>query len=580
MTTQTLLNIKNLSVRFTTPNGIIHAVRGVDLTIRKNEILALVGESGSGKTVTAMSIPRLLPNNALPPEGSIMFDGIELLNIPDSAVRNLRRERISVIFQDPMNSLNPLHTIEKQVAENIPLHCSLSRKEIRTRVVELLRIAGMPEAESRLGDYPHMFSGGQRQRIMIAMALAGGPELLIADEPTTALDVSLQIQILELLKNIQLRTQMAILFITHDLGIVGKIADRIAVMKNGEIVETGTASAILGNPKHFYTKRLIQADCTKMYMDFDPYIPAVMIGKNISVDFHTQKSFFRRGNYKTLLFAGSASNLPAFFKNLRAGSLRSRELCNSPGRDAGFISAVKDVSVVIRRGRTTGIVGESGSGKTTLGMALLRLEKSRGRILFMGDEIHDLNPKAIRRLRRYMQPVFQDSFGALNPAMTVDEIVGEGLRLHYPEAPRDKRQDIIIDTLRNVGLSSQLLDRLPHELSGGQRQRVALARALALKPELIVLDEPTSSLDRFMQARLVELLRDIQKTHNISYLFISHDIKTIRALSHYIFVMRHGRIVEHGAARQIFEDPKDPYTQTLIGDNGAECKTWDCRASA
>jgi len=529
MTSHPLLNIKNLSVCFSTPKGYIHAVRGIELAVHKNEILALVGESGSGKTVTAMSIPRLLPENALQPGGSIVFDGVELLKLPESAVRKLRGNRISVIFQDPVNSLNPLHAIEKQIAENIALHRSLSKKGIRGRIAELLRIVGLPEAESRLGDYPYMFSGGQRQRIMIAMALANDPELLIADEPTTALDVAIQTQILELLKNIQLRTQMAILFITHDLGIVGQIADRVAVMKNGEIVETGATNDILRNPKHSYTRRLVRTEYTKMSADFNLYAPAAMTGENISVNYPIRKGFFRR--------------------------------------NTGYISAVKDVSVVIRRGQTTGIVGESGSGKTTLGMALLKMEKSRGRILFMGNEIHDLNPKVIRRMRRDMQPVFQDSFGALNPTMTVEEIVGEGLRLHYPETRRDKRQDVIINTLCNVGLSAQLLDRLPHELSGGQRQRVALARALALKPELIVLDEPTSSLDRFIQVRLIELLRDIQKTHNIAYLFISHDMKTVRALSHYIFVMRHGRIVEHGPARQIFEYPKDPYTQILIGDN-------------
>jgi microcin C transport system ATP-binding protein len=371
-----------------------------------------------------------------------------------------------------------------------------------------------------------MFSGGQRQRIIIAMALANDPELLIADEPTTALDVAIQAQILELLKDIQLRTQMAILFITHDLGVVEKIADRVAVMKNGEIVETGAAGDILGNPRHSCTKSLVRTDFKEMPLDFDPYAPVIMTGKNISVNYPVHKGFF----------------------NMAAGN----------------ISAVKDVSVFIRRGQTTGIVGESGSGKTTLGMALLKLEKSSGRIFFLGNDLHDLKPKEIRRLRRNMQPVFQDSLGALNPAMTVEEIVGEGLRIHYPETRYGERQDIIINTLSDVGLSAQLLDRLPHELSGGQRRRVALARALVIKPELIVLDEPTSSLDRLIQVQLIELLRDIQKKHNIAYLFISHDIKTIRALSHYIFVMRRGRIVEHGPARQIFEDPKDSYTRTFI----------------
>ena len=520
-----LLKISGLSVRFSTPNGVIHAVRGAGLTIRRNEILALVGESGSGKTAMAMSVPRLLPGNALPPEGSIIFDGVELLNLPEPAIRKLRGDRISVIFQDSMNSLNPLHAIEKQIAENIKIHRPLNKKETRAKVVELLHTVGLPEAESRLGDYPHTFSGGQRQRIMIAMALANNPDLLIADEPTTALDIAVRAQIIGLLKDIHIRTKMSILFITHDLGAAGRIADRVAVMKSGEIVETGAADDILKNPKHPYTKRLVQTDYAPMPPDFDAKAPAVMTGEHISVDFQIRKGF-------------------------------SGRTC---------ISAVKDVSVVIRQGQTTGIVGESGSGKTTLGMALLRLEKSKGRVLFMGNEIHDLNPKAVRRLRRDMQPVFQDSYGALNPSMTVEEIVGEGLQLHFPETRRDERHDTIINTLADVGLSAQILDRLPHELSGGQRQRVALARALALKPKLIVLDEPTSSLDRFLQIQLIELLRNIQKACNIAYLFISHDMEVVRALSHYIFVMRHGQIVEHGTAREIFECPKDSYTRTLIG---------------
>ena len=515
MKNQPLLDIKNLSVRFSTPGGIINAVRRADLTIQRNEILALAGESGSGKTATAMSIPRLLPNNALPPEGAITFDGIELLNLPETAMRKLRGNRISVIFQDPMNSLNPLHTIEKQIAENIALHRSSGKKEIRARVVELLHTVGLPEAESRLCDYPHMFSGGQRQRIMIAMALANDPELLIADEPTTALDAAIQTQIIELLKAIKSRSQMSILLITHDLGIVGRIADRIAVMKNGEIVETGAVGGILKNPKHSYTKLLFQAEYARPQENFNPNAPAIMTGENISVDFPVRKGLFGRTAHRE------------------------------------YIAAVKNVSIVIRRGQTVGIVGESGSGKTTLGMALLRLEKSKGRIHFIGNAIHNLPPKEIRQLRKNMQLVFQDSFGALNPSMTIEESVGEGLQIHYPEMPSGKRRDTIVSTLSDVGLSEQILDRLPHELSGGQRQRVALARALALKPELIVLDEPTSSLDRFIQTQLIELLRNIQKTQKIAYLFISHDMEVVRALSHYIYVIRQGRIAQHGPAREI-----------------------------
>lgn len=526
MTFQPLLSIKGLSVRFSTPKGIIHAVRGIDLVIQRKEILGLVGASGSGKTVTAMSIPGLLPNNALPPDGFVEFNGKNLLTLSDAEMRNIRGDRISTIFQDPANSLNPLHTIGEQVAEIIMRHRPLGRKETMQRVAELFDIAGLPEAKSRLGDYPHTFSGGQRQRVMIAMALANDPELLIADEPTTALDVTIQVQILDLLKDIQSRTQMSILFITHDLGIVDRIADRVAVIKAGKIVETGATGDILRNPKHYYTKNLVLADYGKMSPIFTSDTSVVMACENLSVDFPVNKGFFKR--------------------------------------TAGYTSAVKDVSIVIRSGQTVGIVGESGSGKTTLGMALLKLRKSKGNVYFIGSAINDLNSKYFRQMRRDIQPVFQDSSGALNPSMTVEEIICEGLQIHYPETQRDKRHDIIVTALRDVGLSMQILDRLPHELSGGQRQRVALARALALKPKLIVLDEPTSSLDRLVQAQLVELLRNLQKTHGMVYLFISHDMKIVRALSHYIYVMRQGQIVEHGPAKEIFGNPKNPYTQALI----------------
>ncbi|MDR0310810.1 MAG: dipeptide ABC transporter ATP-binding protein [Acidobacteriota bacterium] len=512
MNPQPLLSINDLSVRFSTPKGFIHAVRGIDLVIHRKEILALVGASGSGKTATAMSIPRLLPGNALPPEGCVEFNGKNLLTIPESEMRNIRGNRISTIFQDPANSLNPLHTIGEQVAEVITRHRRSGRREVMERAAELFDIAGLPEAKSRMGDYPHTFSGGQRQRVMIAIALANDPELLIADEPTTSLDVAVQAQILDLLKDIQSRTRMSILFITHDLGIVERIADRVAVMKAGKIVETGTAGDILRNPKHSYTKRLVMAGYGEMPPDFAPDAPVIMAAENLSVDFPVKKGFFRKEH----------------------------------------TSAVKDVSIVIRRGQTVGIVGESGSGKTTLCMALLRLEKNKGNIFFNGNAINDLSPKAVRQMRCYYQPVFQDSSGALNPAMAVEEIIGEGLRLHYPEMRRDRLRGATIAALRDVGLPAQMLDRLPHELSGGQRQRVALARALALRPKLIILDEPTASLDRFVQTQLVELLRNLQKAYGMAYLFISHDMKIVRALSHYIYVMRQGQIIEHGPAKEIF----------------------------
>ena len=522
-----LLTIKDLSVRFSTPNGIVHAVRGVNLAIQRNEILALVGASGSGKTVTAMSIPRLLSNNALPPDGFVEFDGNNLLTISEYDIRKIRGNRISVIFQDPTNSLNPLQTVGKQVAEVITRHCPLDRKETIERVLELFDIVGLPEAKSRLDTYPHTFSGGQRQRIMIAMALAGDPELLIADEPTTALDVTIQAQILDLLKSIQLRTQMSIFFVTHDISIVGRIAGRVAVMKDGKIVEAGACADILNGPAHLYTRRLIQTDYSMTASDFNQAAPVIMVCENLTVKFPIQKGFLKK--------------------------------------TTGYIHAVKDVSITIRQGQTASIVGESGSGKTTLCMALLRLEKSSGRVVFMGSGIQNLKPKAIRQMRQNMQVVFQDSSGALNPAMTVREIIVEGLQIHCPELRQDKQFNLIRSVLRSVGMEAQLLDRLPHELSGGQRQRVALARALVLKPKLIILDEPTSSLDRLVQAQLMELLRGIQKEYSIAYLFISHDMRVVRALSQYIYVLRLGQIVEHGPAREIFEKPKNPYTQSLIG---------------
>ena len=535
MVSHSLLTIKELSVRFSTPKGIVHAVRGIDLTIQRKEILALVGASGSGKTVTAMSIPGLLPNNALPPAGTVEFDGNNLLKLSESDMQKIRGSRISMIFQDPTNSLNPLHAIGKQVAEVIMRHRPSGRKEIMARVIELFDIVGLPEAKSRLDAYPHTFSGGRRQRIMIAMALANDPDLLIADEPTTSLDVTIQAQILDLLKDIQSRTKMSILFITHDIGIVGRIADRVAVMKDGKIVETGTRDEILKGSTHPYTRRLIQTDYERALPDYNPNAAVVMACESLTIKFPIHKGFLKR--------------------------------------TTGYIHAVKDAAITIRQGQTVGVVGESGSGKTTLGMALLRLEKSSGRIVFMGSEIQNLKLKAIRKIRQNMQIVFQDSSGALNPAMTVGEIIEEGLRIHCPELRHDERLDLIETALRSVGMEAQLLDRLPHELSGGQRQRAALARALVLKPRLIILDEPTSSLDRLVQMQLIELLRDLQKTHGMAYLFISHDMKVVRALSHYVYVMRHGQIVEHGPAREVFENPKNPYTQSLIK------AVWDSSAS-
>lgn len=521
-----LLNIKNLSVSFSARNGVIEAVKNISLKIDKGEIFALVGESGSGKTVTGLSILQLLPNNATAIKGSVVFDGTELLGKPQAFLRNLRGNRISMIFQEPMASLNPLHTVEKQVKEVIEQHSILNKNETRKRTIELLHMAGLPKAETRLNAYPHNLSGGERQRVMIAMALANDPDLLIADEPTTALDVAIQAQILQLLKEIQARKRMAILLITHDLGIVEKIADRIAVMKQGEIVETGTASNIFLRPWHVYTRHLIEAEPKGLPTDINPQAANVLECEKVSVSFPVMKGILKK---------------PAY-----------------------YVRAVKDVSSVIRQGQTLGVVGESGSGKTTLGMALLRLENSEGKIIFMGKDTHRLKARDMRRLRKEMQPVFQDPYGALNPRMKINEIIGEGLKVHRAELGNSEYREMIVNALTEVGLEKDMQDRLPHEFSGGERQRIALARALVLKPKLIILDEPTSSLDRSVQAQIIDLLRDIQAKHQIAYMFISHDLRVVRALSHYILVMRNGEIIEHGPSMQIFEEPENDYTKALL----------------
>ncbi|NLD39604.1 MAG: ABC transporter ATP-binding protein [Desulfatiglans sp.] len=526
MTSSQLLTIKKLTVSFSSGNGIVEAVKEANLSIHKGEILALVGESGSGKTVTGLSIPQLLPGNVVKLEGSIAFDGMELLKQPETILRGIRGKRISMIFQEPMVSLNPLHTVQKQIGEMITQHHPLSKKEKRTRIIELLNIAGFPEGESRLNAYPHNLSGGERQRVMIAMALANSPDLLIADEPTTSLDVTIQTQILELLKEIQIRTQMAILLITHNLSIVEKIADRVAVMRYGEIVEEGTIEKIFLKPWHIYTKQLIDAVPKGEPTALDPKALEMVRFDNISVKYPIKKGLMKR--------------------------------------TVNCIQAVKDVSSVIFEGQTLGVVGESGSGKTSLGMAILRLERFEGKAVFMGKEIHLLKEENMRRLRSKIQIVFQDPYGAFNPRMTVRNIIDEGLRVHQPHMQTQERNELIVKTLIEVGLEKDMLDRLPHEFSGGQRQRIAIARALVLKPKFIVFDEPTSSLDSLVQAQMIELFRDIQRKYRIAYMFISHDLKVIRALSHYVLVMCQGEVVEQGPVKQIFEKPKEPYTKTLL----------------
>ena len=522
-----LLEIRDLSVSFRTPDGVTEAVKKASLTVNKGEFVALVGESGSGKTATALSIPQLLPYPvAFHPCGSIRFEGEELLGAPEPLLRRLRGERISMIFQEPMTSLNPLHTIEKQVGEVILVHKGFSKKNTRARVLELLQLVGLRDAEARLSAFPHQLSGGQRQRVMIAMALANDPDILIADEPTTALDVTIQAQILTLLKDLQSRLGMAVLLITHDLGVVARVADRVAVMTMGEVVETGQVTTVLETPQHPYTRRLIEAEPKG-----DPVVPDTNADMIMQTD-----------------------SLKVYFPVMR-GVLR---------RTVDHVKAVDGVTASVRRGHTIGVVGESGSGKTTLGLALLRLIKSEGRIAFLGNDIQGKNPKLLRPLRRHMQVVFQDPYGSLSPRMTVGEIVSEGLRIHEPTMSRTERRRFISASLEEVGLDAGLQDRLPHEFSGGQRQRIAIARAIVLKPEFVILDEPTSALDMSVQAQIIDLLRDLQARHHMAYMFISHDLKVVRALSHYVIVMREGRIVEEGATEAIFGKPQQEYTRTLM----------------
>jgi microcin C transport system ATP-binding protein len=526
MTDAALLEVKNLSVNFGTGDDAVRAVRNVSFEIKRGETLAVVGESGSGKSVTALSILQLLPYPmANHPNGSIRFQGRELVGAPPRDLLDVRGNRISMIFQEPMTSLNPLHTIERQVNEVLILHKGLTRSAARKRTLELLEQVGIPEAANRLDAFPHQLSGGQRQRVMIAMALANEPDLLIADEPTTALDVTIQAQILKLLKTLQARYGMALLFITHDLGIVRKMADRVCVMTQGRIVEQGPVAEVFDNPQHSYTQHLLSAEPKGRPVEADPAAAEILKLDDVKVHFPVKRGVLRR--------------------------------------TVGYIKAVDGVSLTLREGHTIGLVGESGSGKTTLGLALLRLEGSKGGIQFDKQDLQALSQREIRPLRRQMQIVFQDPYSSLSPRMSVGEIVGEGLQVHRigSEAERSR---LIDQALTEVGLDPAARERYPHEFSGGQRQRIAIARALVLKPRLIVLDEPTSALDMSVQAQIVDLLRDLQTRHKLAYLFISHDLKVVRALADEVLVLRHGKVVERGSAQQIFERPQTPYTQALI----------------
>ena len=522
-----LLDIQDLATSFGRGEREVKAVRGVSFHIDKGETAALVGESGSGKSVSALSVLRLLPYpRAWHPSGAVHFAGEDLTAAGEGRMRELRGNRMAMIFQEPLTSLNPLHTIEKQIAEVLLLHKAMSGRAAHDRVVELLHLVGLPEGIERLDSLPHEFSGGQQQRVMIAMALANEPDLLIADEPTTALDVTIQAQILKLLKDLQAQLGMAMLLITHDLGIVRHMAERVYVMNEGLIVEEGANAEVFGNPRHEYTQRLLASE-PKGRPDAAPADAApVMAAEDTRVWFPIKKGVVRRV--------------------------------------ADHVKAVDGISLTVRRGHTLGVVGESGSGKSTLGRALLRLEKSQGTVTFQGRAISGLKGKALRPLRRSMQIVFQDPFGSLSPRMSVGQIVEEGLLVHGLGGSDEDRRAMIGKALDEVGLEPAMQDRYPHEFSGGQRQRIAIARALVLKPEFIVLDEPTSALDMSVQAQIVDLLRDLQRRYALAYLFISHDLKVVRALAHDVIVMRHGRVVEHGPAEELFAAPKEPYTKALM----------------
>jgi microcin C transport system ATP-binding protein len=519
-----LLQVRDLRIAFRQDGRTSEAVRGVSFDVARGETVALVGESGSGKSVTALSTVDLLPDSAQV-TGSITYAGKEMVGATERELMRVRGNDISFIFQEPMTSLNPLHTIEKQLRESLALHQGLDGREARARILDLLDKVGIRDAESRLNAYPHELSGGQRQRVMIALALANGPDLLIADEPTTALDVTIQAQILGLLAELKAAEGMSMLFITHDLGIVRRFADRVCVMQHGEIVEEGPVAAIFDRPAHPYTRTLLAAEPTGAPDPVPANAPEVAATDGLRIWFP-----IRRGLLK---------------------------------RTAGYVKAVNEATLSVRAGETVGIVGESGSGKTTLALAIMRLISSQGAILLEGRRIDGLRTREVRPLRQAMQIVFQDPYGSLSPRMTVAEIVAEGLRLHDTGDDRPHRAQVA-EILSEVGIDPASMDRYPHEFSGGQRQRIAIARAMILRPRLVVLDEPTSALDQTVQVQIVELLRDLQRRHGLAYLFISHDLRVVRALSHKVMVMRRGDVVEAGPTAQIFEAPQQAYTRALM----------------
>ena len=519
-----VLEVKNLKVSFRQDGTMTQAVKGVSFSLDRGETVALVGESGSGKSVTALSTVSLLAGSAHV-EGSVTYDGKQMIGAEEALLQGVRGNDISFIFQEPMTSLNPLHTLEKQIRESLMLHQGLTVDASRARIVELLERVGIRDAESRLSAYPHQLSGGQRQRVMIAMALANKPDILIADEPTTALDVTIQAQILDLLAELKREEGMGLLFITHDLGIVQRIADRVCVMKDGEIVETGPTAEIFANPRHDYTKKLLSARAVGEPDPVPQDAKTLVETDDLRIWFPIQKGFFK----KTI----------------------------------GHVKAVNEASISVRAGETLGIVGESGSGKTTLALAIMRLIESQGGIRFDGEDVNAWSTRELRRRRSEMQIVFQDPFGSLSPRMTCEQIIAEGLGVHGNPDGRPVR-DLVAEVMTEVELNPNMMDRYPHEFSGGQRQRIAIARAMILRPKLVVLDEPTSALDMTVQVQIVDLLRRLQVKYGLAYLFISHDLNVVRAMSHRVMVMKLGDVVETGAAQQLFENPQTPYAQTLL----------------
>lgn len=525
---QPLLSVEDLSVSFKGEQGDIQAVKNISFTLEKGKTLALVGESGSGKSVSSLAILKLLPYpKAYHPSGKVFFEGQDLMSLSDKQLRRIRGNDIAMIFQEPLTALNPLHTLEHQIKEILDLHTNLDEKDKKNRIIELLNDVGFPDGATRLKSFPHELSGGQRQRVMIAMALGANPKILIADEPTTALDVTTQLQILNLIKDLKEKYKLAVLLITHDLNVVKHHADHMAIMRHGELVEQAPTKEIFANPKQPYTKALLEAEPKGFAVPLPKDPEECLIADKVSVHFPIKAGFFKKA--------------------------------------VDFVRALNDASFDLRQGETLGVVGESGSGKSTLAMAILRLQRATsGRILLQGTDITKLKGSAIRPLRKDLQIVFQDPFGSLNPRLPIDRIIGEGLLVHKLAKTSQERDKLIIKAMEEVHLDPKTRHRYPHEFSGGQRQRIAIARALVLNPKILILDEPTSALDRAVQVSVLELLKELQEHRQMSYIFISHDLKVVQSIAHKIIVMKEGHIMESGSAQEIFHHPKDPYTKALI----------------